>query len=56
MIHGKFFACEKCCREASKKDLDHWTESRMAKPTDVKPIALWLMQKENRTRLFSIGG
>jgi len=52
VIHGKFFACEKCCQEASKKDLDSWTESRMAKPTDVKPIALWLMQKENRTRLI----
>ena len=51
-IHGKFFACEKCCQDASKKDLDNWTESRMAKPTDVKPIALWLMQKENKDRLF----
>ena len=51
-IHGKFFACEKCCQNASKKDLDNWAKSRMAKPTDVKPIALWLMQKENKARLF----
>lgn len=52
VIHSKFFACEKCCREASKKDLENWTESRMAKPTDVELIALWLMQKENKTRLI----
>jgi hypothetical protein len=52
VIHGKFFSCENCCQEVSKKDLHNWTESRMAKPTDVKPIALWLMQKENKARLF----
>jgi hypothetical protein len=52
VIHGKFFACESCCQEASKDDLDHWTESKMAKTTDVKPIALWLMEHRNKTRLI----
>lgn len=52
VIHGKFFACESCCQEASKEDLDHWTESKMAKSTDVKPIALWLMEHQNKTRLI----
>jgi hypothetical protein len=52
VINGKFFACESCCQKASKDDLDHWTESKMAKPTDVKPIALWLMEHQNKTRLI----
>ena len=52
VIHGKFFACEKCCQDASKADLDSWTQSKNAKPADVKPIAFWLMQKEERTRLI----
>jgi len=52
VIHGKFFACEKCCQDASKDDLTNWAETRIAKPEDVKPIALWLMQEKNKTRLF----
>lgn len=52
VINGKFFVCESCCKEASKDDLDHWIESKMAKLTDVKPIALWLMEHQNKTRLI----
>lgn len=52
VIQNKFFACEKCCINASKKDLDFWTHSKNAKREDVKPIAFWLMEKENKTRLI----
>jgi hypothetical protein len=52
VIHSKFFACEKCCQEASKNDLENWTESRIAKTNDVEIIGLWLMEKENRTKLI----
>ena len=52
VIHNKFFACEKCCVDATKKDLDSWTHSKNAKPEDVRPIAFWLMEKENKTRLI----
>jgi hypothetical protein len=52
VIHSKFFACEKCCIDANKEDLDIWTHSKNAKPEDVRPIAFWLMEKENRTRLI----
>jgi hypothetical protein len=52
VIHSKFFACEKCCINSSKKDLDIWTHSKNAKPEDVRPIAFWLMEKENKTRLI----
>jgi hypothetical protein len=52
VIHGRFFACEKCCQDASKDDLSDWAETKTAKPEDVKPIALWLMQEKNKTRLF----
>ena len=52
VIHNKFFACEKCCMDTTKDDLDIWTHSKNAKPEDVRPIAFWLMEKENRTRLI----
>jgi len=52
IIGNKFFACEKCCVDATKEKLDIWTHSKNAKPEDVRPIAFWLMEKENRTRLI----
>ena len=41
VIKSRFFACEKCCQSSSKDELDNWTDSKMANPEDVKPIALW---------------
>jgi len=52
VLHGKFFACEKCCKKSTKNELNIWTSSKNAKQSDIKPIALWLMEKENRTRLI----
>jgi len=52
VINDKFFACEKCCQVTSKKNLDSWTESKNAKPEDVRPIAFWLMQIKNKDRLM----
>lgn len=52
VIDNKFFACEKCCMDATKEELDIWTHSKNAKSEDVRPIAFWLMKKENRTRLI----
>ena len=52
VINGEFFACEKCCKESSKEDLENWTNSKMISPDEVKPIALWLMEKNNKTKLF----
>ena len=51
-ILGKFFSCEKCCQVASKDTLDSWINYKNAKLKDIKPIALWLMQEKNKTRLF----
>ena len=52
VISDKFFACEKCCINSSKADLDSWTESKNAKPEDVRPVAFWLMQIKNKNRLM----
>jgi RNA polymerase-binding transcription factor DksA len=52
VIHGKFFACEKCCQVASKDELMNWTKSKMSNLEDVKPIVLWFMQEKNKSRLF----
>lgn len=52
VINEEFFACEKCCKESSKEDLENWIKSKMISPTEVKPIALWLMEKNNKTKLF----
>ena len=51
-IHGKYFTCEKCCKDASKETLEGWVNYKQAKPEDMKPIALWIMQENNRTQLF----
>ena len=51
VIKSRFFACENCCLSSSEEELDNWTESKMANPEDVKPIALWLMQEKNKTQL-----
>jgi len=51
-IRGEFFSCEKCCQDASKETLDSWTEYKQGKPKDIIPIALWLMQEKNKTKLF----
>ena len=52
VVNDKFFACETCCQDASKVDLDNWTESKNAKPENVRPIAFWLMQIKNKNRLM----
>ena len=52
VVNETFFACEKCCKDSSKLDLDLWTESKNAKAEDVRPIAFWLMQIKNKNRLM----
>ena len=52
VLFNRFFACEDCCKEASNEVLNSWIETRNAKTQDVKPIALWLMQEKNKTRLI----
>jgi hypothetical protein len=52
VIFGKHFACEKCCQDASREDLEQWTINKMAKPDDAKPIAFWLMELKNKEKLF----
>ncbi|NHJ39252.1 MAG: hypothetical protein FK731_04405 [Asgard group archaeon] len=51
-IRGELFSCEKCCLDASKKILDAWVDYKQGKPGEIKPIALWLMQENNKTQLF----
>ena len=52
IIHERYFACRKCCNKSSKEELNIWTELKKASPKEVKPIALWLMQEKNKTKLF----
>jgi len=52
VIHDSHFLCESCCQESSKEKLDDWTASKMAKPGDLKPVALWLMKEKNKNKLF----
>ena len=51
-IRGEFFSCEKCCQDASKDTLDGWVDYKKGKPGEIKPIALWLMQENNKAKLF----
>ena len=52
VLFNRFFACEECCKDASNEVLNSWIETRNAKTEDVKPIALWLMQEKQKTRLI----
>lgn len=52
IINSEFFACEKCCQDASREDIEKWCNNRMKESHDVQPIALWLMQEKNKTTLF----
>lgn len=52
VIHDSHFLCEECCEESSKEELDNWTTSKMAKPGDLKPVALWLMKEKNKNNLL----
>lgn len=52
VVHDSHFLCEECCQDSSKNKLDVWTNSKMANPGDLKPIALWLMNEKNKGRLF----
>lgn len=52
VINEEFFACENCCKELSKEELENWTKSKMKSSNRLKPIALWLMEKNNKTKLF----
>ena len=46
---GKFFVCKDCCKEVKKDELDYWSKSKMTSPEKIKPIALWIMEKKNKT-------
>jgi len=50
VIHDSHFLCEECCKNSSKEKLDDWTTSKMAKPGDLKPVALWLTKERNKNR------
>ncbi len=50
VVAEKFFACETCCKESSKENLSDWTKSKMGKPSDIRPIGLWLTQEKNKQR------
>ena len=52
VIHDTHFLCEECCQESNNTELDIWTQSKMASPGDLKPIALWLMKEKNKNSLF----
>ena len=46
---GKFFVCKDCCKEVKKDELDYWAKSKMTSSEKIKPIALWIMEKKNKT-------
>jgi RNA polymerase-binding transcription factor DksA len=51
IVLDKIFICEKCSQNKSDRIINNWIHSKMANLEDVKPIALWLMQKKNKKRL-----
>lgn len=52
VVHDSHFLCKNCCNDSTKDQLDAWMNTKMAKPGDLKPVALWLMKEKNKSRLF----
>ena len=50
VVHDSYFLCDECCKDSSKEKLDNWTASKMARPGDLKPVALWLAKERNKNR------
>jgi len=46
-IDGKYFACENCCKKSSKESLKSWSNSKMEKNSNLRPIGLWTIQEKN---------
>jgi len=48
VVADEFFACEDCCQTLPKNEIFDWTKSKMLKPGDVRPIALWITEEKNK--------
>jgi len=50
VFKDKHFLCEDCCSSHSEEDLMEWTKTVMQSPSGGMPIALWLIQEQNKNK------
>jgi hypothetical protein len=50
VIANEFFACENCCQKLNREELMEWTKSKMISPSDVRPIGLWVIEQQSKSR------
>ena len=50
VVEEKFFACESCCINSTNNELFNWTKKRMKTPSGVRPIGVWITQKNSQDK------
>ena len=54
VFDDKVFICEQCSKNTPDDDMMEWSRSIMQEPDCGMPIALWLIQEQNKDKpLFS---
>ena len=48
VFNDEHFLCEDCCNSNSQNVIENWTNSIMQKHSEVMPIALWIIQEQNK--------
>jgi hypothetical protein len=48
VVDEKFFACESCCINSTNTELFNWTKQKMQSPSGVRPIGVWITQKNSK--------
>ncbi len=48
IVDETFFACESCCSNTPKEKLISWTNTKMTSKNNLRPIGLWLVDKQNK--------
>jgi len=55
VFKDEYFICEDCCATRSEEDLMNWTKTIMQNPDKGMPIALWLIQEQNKNKTIMSG-
>lgn len=50
VIDDRFFICDDCRSQKAEKEIIEWSQSIMHASGTAMPIALWLIQEENKNK------
>ena len=50
VIADDYFICESCCKNTPKDELMNWSKPKISREKALRPIGLWLVDKQNRDK------